>query len=277
MPLAEISPGLRLYYEDFGEGEPIVFISGGHLTHNVWESQVAALAGEFRTITFDWRGTGLSDKPRRGYTIDAATKDVGALLDALGISHAVLVGHGLGAHLALLTAEARPHAVRGVFLTAAAPWVLGERDGQIGGLPEDFVRFVTMQKDRASVPYAQTCFELGDKWMFHKPPNPGVSQWILQQALQWPQFVIESYIPTMRQIDHRERLPRIACPAVIAQGRHDRKQRYEGAIYLANAMPNARLKTFENSAHMANLEEIDEFNRTLLEFARTAMPVKKVA
>ena len=88
---------------------------------------------------------------------------------------------------------------------------------------------------------------------------------------------MERYAASMRQIDHRERLPRIACPVVIAQGRHDRKQRYEGAIYLANAMPNARLKTFENSAHMPAIEEIDEFNRTLLEFARVAIPNRKVA
>ncbi len=164
------------------------------------------------------------------------------LIEALGLSPAILVGHGLGAHLALLAAEARPQSVRGLFLTAAAPWVLGERDGQVGGLPEDFVRFVTAQKDRASVPYAQTCFELGDKWMFHKPPGPGVGQWILEQALTWPQIVLERYAASMRQIDHRERLARIACPTLIAQGRHDRKQRYEGAIYLANAMPNARLE-----------------------------------
>ena len=277
MPLAEISPGMRLYYEDFGEGDPVVFISGGHLTHKVWESQVAALAGEFRTVTFDWRGTGLSDKPRGGYTIDIAARDVGSLIDALGLSPAVLVGHGLGAHLALLTAEARPQSVKGLFLTAAAPWVLGERDGQVGGLPEDFVRFVTLQKGRASVPYAETCFELGDKWMFHKSQGPGVNQWILEQALQWPQYVVECYAASMRQIDHRERLPRIACPVVIAQGRHDRKQRYEGAIYLANALLNARLKTFENSAHMPAIEEIDQFNHALLEFARAAMSNRKVA
>jgi pimeloyl-ACP methyl ester carboxylesterase len=277
MPVAQVAPGVKLYYEDFGEGDPIVFICGGHLTHKVWESQVAFLAGEFRTVAFDWRGTGASDKPRNGYTIDSAAKDVGALLDALGLSQAMLVGHGLGAHLALLTAEARPQSVGGLFLTAAAPWVLGERDGQIGGLPEDFVRFVTSRKDRASVPYAQTCFELGEQWMFHKPPSPGVAQWILEQALAWPQFVLESYAASMRQIDHRERLPRIACPTMVAQGRFDRKQRYEGAIYLANKLPNARLKTFESSAHMPAIEEIDEFNRTLMEFARMTMAKKKVA
>jgi pimeloyl-ACP methyl ester carboxylesterase len=277
MPYCEVSPGVRLYCEDFGEGEAIVFISGGHLTHKVWESQVAALAGEFRTVTFDWRGTGHSDKPRGGYSIDQAAQDVCGLMDGLGIAKALLVGHGLGAHLAILAAEARPHAVKGLFLTAAAPWVVGERDGQVGGLPEDFVRFVTTQEGRASVPYAETCFELGDKWMFHKAQNPGVYQWVLQQALEWPQYVLQSYAGGLNRIDHRERLPRIACPTVIAQGRHDRKQRYEGAIYLANAMPNARLVTFENSAHMPAIEEVDAFNAALLGFARVVMPARKVA
>ncbi len=276
MPQCEVSPGISLYYEDFGDGEPIVFISGGQATHKLWGSQVAALAGEFRTITFDWRGTGASDKPRSGYTIGTAAQDVGALLDGLGLASATLVGHGLGAHLALLTAEARPRTVKGLFLTAAAPWMSGERDGQVGGLPEDFLLFVTSQQGR-SVPYPETCFELGDKWMFHKPQSPGINQWAMEQALAWPQYVLEAYASSLRQIDHRQRLPHISCPTVIAQGRHDRKQRYEGALYLANAMPNATLKTFENSAHMANVEEVGEFNRTLLEFVRMIAGARQAA
>lgn len=182
MPKCEVSPGIRLYYEDFGDGETVVFIGGGHATHKLWESQVAALAGEFRTITLDWRGTGASDKPQGGYAIETVAADVGTLLDNLCIASAVLVGHGLGAHVAILTTEARPHAIKGLFLTAAAPWMSGERDGQVGGLPEDFLHFVTSHQG-ASVPYAQTCFELGDKWLFHKPQSPGVNQWILEQAL----------------------------------------------------------------------------------------------
>jgi pimeloyl-ACP methyl ester carboxylesterase len=276
MPFCEVSPGVRLYYEDFGDGEPIVFIGGGQATHKLWGSQVASLAGEFRTVTFDWRGTGASDKPRNGYTIDIAAADVGALMDGLGITSATLVGHGLGSHLALLTAEARPHAVNGLFLAAAAPWMSGERDGLVGGLPEDFLLFVTSQQGR-SVPYPETCFELGDKWLFHKPQSTGINQWALEQALDWPQYVIESYAGSLRRIDHRERLPRIACPTVIAHGRHDRKQRYEGAIYLANALPNARLLTFENSAHMPIIEETGAFNAALLDFVRAATAARRAA
>lgn len=276
MPYCDVSTGVRLYYEEFGEGEPVVFICGGQATHKLWGSQVAALAREFRTVTFDWRGTGSSDKPRSGYTIETAASDVGALMDGLGIASATLVGHGLGSHLALLTADARPQAVNGLFLAAAAPWMSGERDGQVGGLPEDFLRFVTSQQGR-SVPYPETCFELGDKWLFHKPQSRGIDQWAMEQALDWPQYVLESYAGSLRRIDHRERLPRISCPAVIAQGRHDRKQRYEGAIHLASAMPHARLVTFENSAHMPMVEETGAFNTTLLDFARAVIGSRRAA
>ena len=193
-----------------------------------------------------------------------------ALIENLDVSPAVLVGHGLGAHIALLTAYARPEMVRGLFLTAAAPWFSGERDGQIGGVSEEFLRFMISQVSSSGsglrVPYAQTCYELGEHWVFHKRQSPGVYQAMLDQALAWPQYVLNAYANSMRKIDHRERLPLLRCPTLIAQGRHDRKQRYEGAVYMSRMIPKARLHTFEDSATMTNLEEVEAFNQALAEF-----------
>src|SRR5262245_65493706 len=107
VPVAE---GVNLYVEDFGEGTPILFICGGNVTHKSWESQVAALAGSFRTITFDWRGTGASDKPRTGYTTETAVADVLALMKRLALPPAILVGHRLGAALGRLPAPQAPGA-----------------------------------------------------------------------------------------------------------------------------------------------------------------------
>jgi pimeloyl-ACP methyl ester carboxylesterase len=265
-----VSEDVKLYVEDFGEGTPILFICGGNLTHRSWDSQVAALAGPFRTITFDWRGTGLSDKPRQGYNSNVAVQDVVTLTEKLDVAPAVLVGHGLGAHIALLTTYVRPDLVRGLYLTAAAPWFSGERDGQIGGVSEEFLRFMISQASSNGsglrVPYAQTCYELGENWVFHHRQSPGVYQAMLDQALAWPQYVLNAYASSMREIDHRERLPLLRCPTLIAQGRHDRKQRYEGAVYMARMIPGARLQTFEESATMTNLEEVEAFNQALAEF-----------
>lgn len=277
MPYCEVSKGVRLYYEDFGHGEPIIFICGAQLTHKSWEGQIAAFAESYRTISFDWRGTGGSDKPRDGYTAETAAADIVALMEQLKALPAVLVGHGLGAHLALMIAEQRPEAVRGLFLTGAAPWFSGERDGMAGGVSDEFLRFIVEEGSRIDTPYASLCFELGDKWVFHERQSPGVYHAMLEQALEWPQVVLNAYALSMRTIDHRRRAQNIACPTLIAQGRHDRKQRYEGAIHLARMIKGARLVTLEKSGTMANVEEVGVFNAALREFVSGLQSARKAA
>jgi pimeloyl-ACP methyl ester carboxylesterase len=265
--------GVRLYVEDFGDGPALVFICGGNLTHKSWESQVAALAGEFRTITFDWRGTGRSDKPRGGYTGEAVAEDVRTLIEVLGLTPAVLIGHGLGAHIALLVAYAAPALVSGLALTGAAPWFSGERDGMVGGVSEEFLRFIISRRRLAAaghtVHYAEACYEMGDQWVFHRRQSPGVYHTMLEQAMEWPQYVLNAFAEGMHEIDHRARAATLRTPTLILQGRHDKKQRYEGAVHLARMIPGARLVTLENSATMGNVEEVDAFNRELAQFART--------
>jgi pimeloyl-ACP methyl ester carboxylesterase len=277
MPYCEVSPGVRIYYEDFGAGDPIVFICGAHLTHKSWESQVAAFTDKHRTIAFDWRGTGASDKPRTGYTGEIAAADIHALMKTLAAAPAVLVGHGLGAHLALMVAEKRPESVRGLFLTGAAPWFSGERDGMVGGVSEEFLDFMLSRRNQAKRPYAETCFELGDKWVFHRRQSPGVYHAMLEQALEWPEYVINEYAESLRSVDHRARAGLIRCPTVIAQGRHDRKQRYEGAIHLARMISGAQLVTLEESGTMANVEEVDRFNAALRNFVQALQRTRQAA
>jgi non-heme chloroperoxidase len=279
MPFCEVTDGLKLYYEDFGDGLPIVFTAAGNLTHKMWEGQVAALAGRYRTITYDWRGTGDSDKPRSGYTGEALAADLSALIERLDLAPAILVGHGLGTHVTILAATARPELVRGMVLVSAAPWFSGERDGAVGGVSEDFIRFVaerTGLNDGRGIPYAKACADLNE-WLFHHAQPPSVQNWIFEQAMTWPQFVLNAYARNMRELDHRERLGRIGCPTLIIQGRHDRKQRYEGAAYMASRIKDARLVTLENSAHMGEIEELNTFNRALISFVQEVEALKRVA
>ncbi|MFD0662115.1 alpha/beta fold hydrolase [Thermocatellispora tengchongensis] len=70
----------------------------------------------------------------------------------------------------------------------------------------------------------------------------------------------------MAGLDHRERLARIRQPTLVIQGRHDRKQRYEGAKVLRDLLPDGTLRTFDDSAHMVNVEEIARFNDELRAF-----------
>jgi pimeloyl-ACP methyl ester carboxylesterase len=265
MPYCEVAAGVRLYYEDFGEGPAIVFTASGSLTHKMWGSQVAVLADEYRTVAYDWRGTGASDKPRGGYTVENATADLCALIEQLGIAPAILASHGIGAHPTLLAAYKRPDLVAGLVLVSAGPWFSGVRDGVPGGLSQEFMDLLA-RGNGPDMTFAQFCGELSAHLLFHREQPPAVHQSLLAEGLTWPQFVMTAYSKSLAGVDHRERLPSIACPTLVVHGRHDRKVRYEGAVYLATHIKGARLVTLENSAHMGQIEEIGACNGAIRSF-----------
>ena len=280
MPYCEVASGVRLYYEDFGDGPAIVFTPSGQLTHKMWESQVAALAGDYRTVAYDWRGTGASDRPRDGYTVDAAAADVCTLVERLGLAPTVLVGHGIGNHPNIIAAATRPDLVSGLVLVSAAPWFSGTHDGVEGGLAPEFLEFLARgsgMQDARGIPYAQVCGDLSERFLFHRPQSPAVHQACLEQGLTWPQFVINAYAKTLRSVDHRERLAQIRCPALVVQGRHDRKSRYAGAAYLAEKIKGARFVTLEDSAHMVQTEEINAFNAAVKGFLESIHAARRAA
>ena len=280
MPYCDVAKDVRLYYEDFGDGPAVIFTPSGSQTHKMWENQVAALVADHRTVVYDWRGTGASDKPRAGYTVEQAAADLCALVESLGLAPAILVGHGIGNHVSLLAATKRPDLVAGLALASASPWFSGVHDGVAGGLATEFLDLMgrgAAATGPRSKPYAQVCAELSERFLFHRPQPPAVHQSILEQALNWPLAVINAYANSLAAIDHRERAALVQCPTLVIQGRHDRKTLYGGAAYLARRIAGARLVTLENSAHMGQIEEIEAFNGALREFTESVRQRKRAA
>jgi non-heme chloroperoxidase len=268
MPYCTMKDGAQIYYEDFGDGPAIVFTNCGVQTHKMWENQVAGLAGRFRIVTYDWRGTGKSDKPRSGYTADAAAGDLIALVETLEIAPAILVGHGIGAQLTLMAATTRPDLVSAMVLVSAGPWVVGDLDG-VGGMSQEFIDYwskLFYPEHGKGVAYAAAYADLGDNWLFHNEPHPAVGRAVLDQALAWPQYVANAYVKDFVRIDSRVALAQVKWPTLLIQGRHDRKQRYEGALYLEKHIKGAQLHTLKESAHMGQVEEINQFNEAVAAF-----------
>jgi pimeloyl-ACP methyl ester carboxylesterase len=268
MPYCTVGDSVRLYYEDFGDGPAIVFTSCGVQTHKMWENQVAGLTDGFRVITYDWRGTGQSDKPRSGYFADTAAADLIALVEMLNLGRAALAGHGIGAQLTLIAATTRPDLVSKMVLVSAGPWVTGDLDG-VGGMSREFMDYwasIFYPEHGRGMPHAAAYADLGENWLFHQPPHPAVAHAVLEQALAWPQYVANAFVKDFSRVDSRQRLTQVKWPTLIIQGRHDRKQRYEGALYLAKHIAAARLHTLEQSAHMGQIEQINEFNATIADF-----------
>jgi pimeloyl-ACP methyl ester carboxylesterase len=121
MPKVTLPSGVKLHYQQIGEGPDLVMVHG--LTGNlaVWHLQIIpAISNRFRTLTYDLRGHGYSDVPPTGYTCDDMAEDLLGLLDALEIERPPIVGHSFGADIALYFAAAHPERVSEVMAIEAA-------------------------------------------------------------------------------------------------------------------------------------------------------------
>lgn len=121
MPKATLSSGLRIHYQQVGEGPDLVMVHG--LTGNlaVWHLRIVPeLSDSCRVLTYDLRGHGHSDTPPSGYSLDAMAEDLLQLLDALEIERPVIAGHSYGADIALYHALLHPERVSEVIAIEAA-------------------------------------------------------------------------------------------------------------------------------------------------------------
>jgi pimeloyl-ACP methyl ester carboxylesterase len=94
-----------------GGGGPVVCVHGLTANHTCWESVADVLSPEYRLIAYDLRGRGDSDKPDHGYSLRVHGDDLAGVLDRCGLASAVIMGHSLGAHIALRFAVTSPHRV----------------------------------------------------------------------------------------------------------------------------------------------------------------------
>ncbi len=93
------------------KGPAIVCIHGLTANHTCWASVADVLSPAHRLIAYDLRGRGESDKPDKGYSLAVHGDDLEGLLDHFGLEKAVLIGHSLGAHIAVRFAATRPQRV----------------------------------------------------------------------------------------------------------------------------------------------------------------------
>src|SRR5579871_479251 len=121
--------GLRFHVVDEGQSFPVLLLHGFPDTSRLWQSQIAALVGAgYRAIAPDLHGRGKTDRPSRleGYTLPAIVQDLAALLDALGVARAHVVGHDFGAAVAWLVAALLPERVeRLVAISVGHPGTAG--------------------------------------------------------------------------------------------------------------------------------------------------------
>src|SRR5512138_204405 len=118
----------KLYYEVSGEGPALVFIHGLGSSTRDWEYQIPEFSKQYQVIAVDLRGHGQSDKPEGPYTIPMFAADLAALLRALNVSSAHIVGISLGGGVAFQFALDYPAMVKTLTIVNSAPALGGTRE-----------------------------------------------------------------------------------------------------------------------------------------------------
>jgi 3-oxoadipate enol-lactonase len=259
MPRVEVN-GVALAYEETGQGAPLVFVSGTSVDRTVWGGQVAYFSRHYRCITFDNRDVGESTVVSAGYRIADLAADTAALLAALDLPAAHVVGHSLGGAVVQELALAAPDRVRTVTLVGS--WARG--DAYTRAVFNTWKRMRTKLPDREFLE-AFLIFVVGHTFLNAVGPDQLIG---LFHALPRPQPA-EAFC---RQVDAdlahdaASRLARIPIPALVVTGEEDKIFPPHHARLLAAGIPGARLALLPEVGHTPPIENAALFNHTLGEF-----------
>ncbi len=249
--------GVRVYYECFGQGAPVVLLHPMSTNRYFWTHQIFAFARERRVVVVDHRGHGLSDRPAGGYGVGEMAADVRAVLDHAGVDRAVLVGCSLGGMIALQTALDAPDRVRAMAIvssgTRLAPRVpaavLQAYVERFDDAFEYMLRGSTSARTKRE--RAEACAYLGDVCRVRDNFTSDVFLASLADAdgvFHW---------------DIADRLEGIRQPALVIAGQEDEAMPLDATRLLAATIPGARLKVIPEVGHYYPLERPADFNADL--------------
>jgi pimeloyl-ACP methyl ester carboxylesterase len=255
-----VHDGLTLWYEETGDGSPVIFVAGAMSDHTTWDIIVPQLNG-LRSITLDNRDIGNSSFARRDYTVRDMAGDVLALMGHLGIERASIVGHSLGGKIAQELALLAPGRVDKLVLVCSS----ARHDVQSGSLMELWISLrEEIADDLVFVQIICVC-AMGPKTLEQIPLRDAAEMWMTRAPLQRGSAFIRS-IETSLANDTLPRLGEIQAPTLVIYTDADRIFPQRHGEELVAGIPGAKGALLENCGHAPMAERPAEFARMIQEF-----------
>ena len=261
----------KVHVEDSGgSGRPVVLIHGWPLSGESWSEQLVALqAAGYRTIAYDRRGFGRSDKPRSGYDYDTLASDLDSLLTELELSDVTLVGFSMGggevARYVTKYGEQRLHSV--VFAAAVPPYLAQTDDNPDGPLDEETANGMQsgLESDRAGF------FDQFTTQFYSVDGGLKVTEQQRQDAValceQSDQRAALGCMEAFGTTDFRADLPAVTVPTLVIHGDGDGVVPFEGSGARTHAaIPQSELVVLQGAPHGCNVSHAQEFNDALIAF-----------
>ena len=254
MPTAQLN-GITLYYEDHGQGVPVLLSHGYGSSAAMWQPQVEALSRRYRLILWEMRGHARTDSPDdpAAYSEAATVADMTALLDHLGVEKAVIGGLSLGGYMSLAFQLAHPERTLALILCDTGP---GYR------------------KDEARAAWNETANRRADRFQeqgldaLSRGAEVAASRSLHRTAaglMHSARGMLTQHSPAVI-----ENLEKINVPTLIVVGANDTPY-LAGTEYMEKKIPNARRVVIPDAGHSSNMDQPKVFNETVLAFLAGAV------
>jgi len=274
MPHISARDGTRLYYEESGQGTPVIFVHEYAGDYRTWEMQMRFFSRAHRCVTYSQRGYPPSDIPSVGakYSQDIARDDVVALMDALKIERAHVVGHSMGAYTALHVGIHAPARCISV-VAAGCGWGstpdVRKREEMKTLAAETGKLFATEGIKAAAAKYADAPMRQAQK---NKDPR-GYAEFARMLA----EHSAEGHAHTMLNLQLKRptlwemeaALKKFSVPLLVIVGDED-EPCIDGSVYLKRTAPTAGLLVIPRSGHNIPTEEPAAFNAALADLFAAA-------
>ncbi|QYA13486.1 alpha/beta hydrolase [Rhizobium sp. AB2/73] len=224
---------IKMYYAEYGEGDPILFIHGGLGNADVWGAQVADFARDHLVIVADSRGHGRSTRSQQSFGYDLMTSDYAALLDYLKVDKVTLVGWSDGGIIGIDMAMKHPEKLTRVIAQAA--------NVTTDGVKPDVMSNKTFN-DYINV--------AGDYYRKLSPTPNEYEAFVKQISKMWETQ------PAWTAAD----LGKITVPVTLAIGDHDEAVKLDHTEMMAKEIPGAKLVILKDASHFAMLQDPEGYN-----------------
>lgn len=266
----ENSQEVKLYYKDWGHGQPVVFSHGWPLSSDAWEDQMFFLASRgYRCIAHDRRGNGRSTQTWNGHDLDTYASDLSELMTALKLKDAILVGHSTGGgEVVRYLAHYGAKRVSKAVLIGAIPPLMLKTQANPGGLPIEVFDQIRkgVLNDRS-----QYFKDLSTFFYGYNRPNSNLPQGLKDSF--WLQGILCGLpacyycVKAFSETDLTEDLKKIEIPVMLLHGDDDQIVPInDSSILSAKLLKHAELKIYKGAPHGMCSTHKNQVNSDLLEF-----------